>query len=84
MEVAGKVLQAVSTALTQLGRINDTMSVSELINSLGVVLTSVNDLRTIANSTGLTLDVVNKTIIEVYLCVNSTLGTEKEAQVINW
>ena len=84
MEVAGKVLQAVSTALTQLGRINDTMSVSELINSLGVVLTSVNDLRTIANSTGLTFDVVNKTIIEVYLCVNSTLGTEKEAQVINW
>eukprot|EP00795_Rhopilema_esculentum_P010881 gene10881-19704_t len=83
MEVAGKVLGAVSTALTQLGRINDTMSVSELVNSLGVVLTSVNDLRTIANSTGLTLDVVNKTIIEVYLCVNSTLGTKKEAQVIN-
>ena len=82
--VAAKHFLSVVNAIFTYNYVNITTDPSKLGDALVFLLTSTKDLAVIANSTGLTYEYVNKTLIDVYLCVNSTLAAKKTTEAFYW
>ena len=82
--VAAKQFLTLINTIFTYNYVNMTTDPSKLGDALVFLLTSTRDLAFVANSTGLTFEYVNKTLIDVYLCVNSTLTAKKTYEAFNW
>ena len=82
--VAAKQFLSVINAIFTYNYVNITTDPNKLDDALVFLLTSTRDLAFVANSTGLTFEYVNKTLTDVYVCVNSTLAAKKTIEAFNW
>ncbi len=82
--VAANQLLTIVTALYNYNYVNTTKDAAKFMEVVGFVVSSGKEMLTIANSTGLTFQDVNRTLTKVYLCMNHTLGINKNDYLGAW
>ncbi len=84
-EVAAKQFLSVVNTIFAYQYVNLTTDPTKLPEAVGFITSSVQDLVLIANSTGLTVQDVNRTLIGVTDCLNKTLSTNANSLLAwNW